>query len=155
MAVVSSTCHMLLLYIVLRRGIIICFLWDTMNYTGQAKGQHAGFLINESSDQMKISYFLYYKCVQTFPHMDLQKLSSDWPWIKEEAKWRSSASLSTKVQSVTGKIHRQSASSLWSPFRAVSITNKAPGVRSTLLCAPQVSGIGIYWSRFSAEYTWS
>lgn len=74
-----------------------------MNYTGQAEGQHAVLLINESSDQVKISYFLYYKCVQTFPHMDLQKVSSDWPWIKEEEKQRSSASLSTEVQVLLGR----------------------------------------------------
>lgn len=64
-----------------------------MNYTGQVEGQHAVLLINESSDQVKISYFLYYKCVQTFPHMDLQKLSSHW----------SSASLSTEVQVLLGR----------------------------------------------------
>lgn len=41
------------------------------------------------------------------------------------------------------------------PFRAVSFTSKALGVRPSLLYVPQVSVIGIYWSRFSAAYTWS
>lgn len=57
-----------------------------MGFTGQPKGQHAGCLIHESSDQVRLSSFLYYKCVQILPHMGLQNLISDWLWASEEAK---------------------------------------------------------------------